>query len=192
MTILDQLIDALLEDTIAEKVGTRHEDARVRYSLPGSTVSDWPAFLRAITGYYQYHYAACVDSGTRLDEVEAQGRAKNIIENAYRREGGIAGAFAEARTGTNNGLRGVIDALAEGIKQESVMNYVRYQFDQRVGPQDFEVKVEIIREFMGRFGHVLGGHLRYQRPEAYARDYEDLIMAYVNGLRETSAIFRRL
>jgi len=156
-------------------------------------VSHWPEFEDFIADYFEFHYGRCVAPGARLSRTEALGRAKEILEREYRRRrSDIVGAFADARDGTNSGLRGVIDALADGIKADSIRYYATEQFDSRVAPHDYEAKVEIIRQFVARFGAQLGDAIQRNRPERYAQDYRQLIEAYVEGLRQTSSIFRRL
>ncbi|MCL4217603.1 MAG: hypothetical protein KJ052_11460, partial [Candidatus Hydrogenedentes bacterium] len=101
-------------------------------------------------------------------------------------------AFADARDGTNGGLRGVLDVIADGLKAQSIAHYATDQFDSRVAPVDFEAKVEIIRQFIQRFGNLLGDDIVSNRPERYASNYRELIEAYVSGMRQVSSHARRL
>jgi len=193
MAAIDELVYSLLETTVARNVTNAHDEARGRYLLPSNTVRDWPSFEDTIADYHGYHYARCVGQGGRLSRTEALGQAKEILEREYRRRrSDIAGAFADARDGTNSGLRGVLDVQADGIKADSVRHYATAQFDSRVAPNDFEAKVEIIRQFIVRFGAQLGSSVHANRPERYAHDYRPLIESYIQGLQATSSIFRRL
>jgi len=190
---IDGLVYALQEPTIAREVSIPHDEARASYPLSSNTVSDFRGFEDRLAHYYSYHDALCVGRGGRLSRAEALGRAKEILEREYRRRrSDIVGAFADARDGTNNGLRGVLDVLADGIKADSVRHYITQQFDSRVAPNDFEAKVELIRQFIARFGAQLAGSIQAGRPERYAQDYKTLVEAYVQGLQATSSIFRRL
>lgn len=193
MSSIDSLIQALDERTIAQRVGRKHDDARVRYRLDSSTVPSWKEFEDQIGGYYSYHYAQCVSVGGRLDPGDARSRAKELLEREYRRKrGDIVAAFTDARDGVNGGLREVLDILAEGLKAEAIQRYVRNCFDSHVPPPDFESKVEYIRELFERLGPHLAGSVQLDRPERYAREYQTVIEAYVEGLRQTSSVFRRL
>ena len=193
MTVLDSLVHALQEDTIAKRVGIPHDEARVRYRLNANTVSNWRDFENAIADYYAYHYAACVVAGARLSREEAAGRAKELIEQGYRRRrGDIATAYADARDGTNGGLRAILDLLADGMKEESVMRYVRHQFDTHIEPVDFDAKVAIVGEFFREFGRQLPVSVDLNRPSRYCHNYRELVEGLVQGLRESSAVFRRL
>jgi hypothetical protein len=84
-----------------------------------------------------------------------------------------------------------LDRLAEALKTESVGRYIRDAFDRYVEPNSWEQKVDIMRQFIARFGHVLSSSIRANQPERYAQNYEELIRSYVDSLKKTSSIFRR-
>jgi len=193
MPNIDELVYSLQDTTVARRVTLAFDEAREQYRLPCLTAPNWFVFQDTIADCFQFLYGRCVAQGARLPRTEALGMAKETIEREYRRRrSDITGAFADAREGTNGGMRGVVDAMAEGLKAQSVTRYAADVFDSRVAPNDFEAKVDIIRQFIARFGHQLGDSIQHDRPERYANDYRTLIEAFVDGLRQTSSIFRRL
>ena len=193
MPAIMSILDALDERTIAREVGIPHDETRMRYSLPRNTVSDFREFEDVIADYVNYHYARCVSRGGGLSRVEALGRAKEIIEQESRRHrGDLVSAYNDAHDGIEGGMRAILDALAETLKTESVARYIREVFDRYVAPNDFEAKVEIIREFIVRCGPYLSSSIQASRPERYAHNYQELIREYVEGLKQTSSMFRRL
>jgi len=192
MGSLDYLLEMLDEQGIARNVSIPHDEARMRYSLRKNTVSNFEEFTGVITDYYNHHVSQCVMHGGYLSRTEAAGRAKQILEQEYRRQGGtIVTAFNDARDGTNGGLRIVLDRIAESLKTESVERYIRDAFDRYVTPNSWEQKVDIMRQFIARFGHLLSSSIRANQPERYAQNYEELIRSYVDSLKKTSSIFRR-
>jgi len=194
MATIDNLVHVLKETTVAQQIGIPHDRARAQYPLDENTVPDWPSFENAIARYWGHHYTQCVSPGGNLSWSECAGMAKGIIEREYRRtrRGDIVSAYNNAHDGTDGGLRVVLDIIAEGLKAESVERYARDQFDSRIPPNNFEAKVEIIRQFIAHFGAQLSDSIQADRPERYAQNYQELIQAYVAGLQETSSIFRRL
>lgn len=193
MPSVQLLLAALDERTIARLIGIPHDEARMRYSLRSNTVDDFTEFGDRLGDYYNYHFTACVSRGGGLSRTEAAGRAKEMLEQDYRRHNGnIVTAFNDAHDGINGGLRTILDHLAEGLKAESVERYTREMFDRHVAPNSWEDKVEIIRQFIRQCGAHLGTSIRADQPERYAHDYQELIRSYVAALRRTSAIFRRL
>jgi hypothetical protein len=192
MSLLENLLGAMDEVTIAQSVGIPHDEARMNYSLNRNTVDDFDAFTHAISDYYNYHVSHCVAHGGFLSSSEAAGRAKELLEQEYGRQGGnLITAFNDAHDGTNGGMRVVLDKIAEKLKAESVERYIRDAFDTYVDPTSWEQKIEIIRQFLTRYGHFLSSSVRVDQPERYAQNYSELIRAYVDSLRRTSSIFRR-
>lgn len=192
MSLLENLLGAMEEVTIAQSVGIPHDEARMNYSLNRNTVDDFDAFTQAISDYYNYHVSHCVVHGGFLSSSEAAGRAKELLDQEYGRQGGnLITAYNDAHDGTNGGMRVVLDKIAEKLKAESVERYIRDAFDKYVDPTSWEQKIEIIRQFLTRYGHFLSSSVRVDQPERYAQNYSELIRAYVDSLRRTSSIFRR-
>ena len=193
MAAIDNLLAALDERELAQRVGLKHDEARVSYQLSGNTASTFDAFTDLIADYYNHHFSRCVSNGGKLPSAEAAGRAKEILEREYRRRNGdIVAAFNDAHDGTNGGMRVILDTIAENLKAESIERYTREMFDRHVAPNSWEDKVEIIRQFIARCGANLSSAIDAKQPERYAQNYSELIRAYVRGLQGTSSIFRRL
>lgn len=193
MAALDNLLAALNERQLAQAVGLGHDEARMSYPLYHNTIADFEEFTDIIADYYNHQFTRCVSGGGALPRSEAAGRAKEILEQAYRRRNGdIVAAFNDAHDGTNGGLRVILDTLAEGLKTESVERYIREMFDKHVSPNSWEDKVEIIRQFIAQCGANLASSIDASQPERYAQSYEELIRHYARSLQATSSIFRRL
>jgi hypothetical protein len=192
MSLLENLLASMDEVTIAKTVGIPHDEARMHYSLTTNTVGSFEEFTDVISDYYNYHVSRCVVIGGHMSSTEAAGRAKEILEQAYRGQGGnIKTAYNDAHDGTNGGLRIVLDKIAEQLKTESVERYLRDVFDKYVDPTSWEQNVEIMRQFLARYGHLLSSTIRVDQPGKYAQNYEELIRAYVDSLKRTSSVFRR-
>ncbi len=194
MSRIGALLGELEERELAQRVGIPHDEARMRFSLTRNTVRTYDEFGTVLGNYVNHDRATCVPDAGRLPAYKAQGKAKRLLEQEYRKKKGkdLRTAFSDAHDGTNGGLRVVLDILADALKAESVEYYMRYVFDRYVAPSSWGEQVEIIRQFIARCGIDLSASVRADQPERYARDYEELIGAYVDGLRETSSMFRRL
>lgn len=193
MGSLEHLLAAIDELAIARNVATPHDEARMRYSLRANTVASFSEFTDVVADYYSYHVSQCVVHGGHVSRTEAAGRAKEILEQEYRRRGGdLNTAYNDAHDGTNGGLRVILDTIAEKLKAESVERYIREAFDRYVEPVSWDQKVDIIRQFINRFGFSLSSSIRSDQPERYAQDYRGLIRQYVEALRKSASFFRRL
>ncbi len=193
MPQIDALLMELDERNLARIVGSRHDHARINFHLHSNTVSSFDEFMDVVGEYYNYHFSSCVSIGGSMSRAEASGRAREIIKQIYqRRKEDLMTAYNDAADGTNGGLRVILDTIADALKAESVERYIEDAFDRHVSYNSWEDKVEIIRQFIGRCGLYLSASIRTSQPERYARDYKELIRAYVQGLQQTSSIFRRL
>jgi len=193
MASIDNLLTALDERTIAQRVGIPHDEARLRYPLQSNTVDTFEQFRAIIADYFNYHFTACVSHGGRLSGGEDYVRAKEVLEREYRRRrGDIVSAFNDAHAGTNGGMRSILDLLAESLKAEAIGRYIADAFDRYVAPNSWDQKVAIIRQFLASCGRFLSSSIATSQPERYAHNYAELIQAYVQGLQQTSPMFRRL
>ena len=193
MVSAQSVLSALEEREVARRVGIPHDETRMRYPLERNTVRDFDDFSHVTGDYYNHHFTTCVSNGGALSRSEAAGRAKEALERHYRRRNGdIVSAFNDAHDGTNGGLRVILDTIAELLKAEAVERYIRDVFDRHVAPNSWDDKVELIRQFIERCGPDLSMSIQTDRPERYAHDYSELIRAYVDSLRQTSTLFRRL
>jgi hypothetical protein len=197
MNTISPVLAALGEAQIARTVGIPHDETRLRYRLERNTVESFEEFT-ALTGeYYNYHSSGCMFHGGRLSAADARGRAKEILEREYRRRirgitTPIVAAYNDAHDGTNGGLRTILDLIADALKEESVSHYVTDVFDRFVAPNSWEGKVSIIRQFIEHCPVELSSSIRRDQAERYAQNYRELIQAYVDGLRQTSSMFRSL
>jgi len=193
MGTIHSMLAALDEREIARQVTMAHDEARMRYHLSSNTVRDFDQFSRIIAAYFNHHYGSCISRGGSLSNADAYVEAKNSLEREQRKRGGdIVTVFNDAHDGTNGGLRVVLDTIADSLKAEAIERYTTALFDRHVAPNSWNQKVEIIRQFIACCGSMLAGSISRDQPERYARDYGELIKSYVEGLRRTSSIFRRL
>ena len=194
MTSIESLLHELDERTIAQSVAVPHDEARMSYHLNRNTVDDFEEFSEIIADYYAHHHSACVSRGGRMSRAEAMGRAKEIVEGHYQRRfrSDIATAFSNAHDGIEGGLGAILDIIANTMKEESVERHIRNAFDQHVTPNSWDDQVEIVRQFIIRCGMHMSPCVSSDHVERHARDYQQLIRSYVDGLKSTSGMFRRL
>jgi len=192
MSTIDDLCTMLDEVAVARNVGIAHDEARAAYGLKKNTVSSFDEFNGLIADYYGYHSGRCVVPGGRIASFEASGQASEILEKAYRRQGGnLMSAYRDAQEGTNGGLRIILDVIAEQLKEESIERYVRHAFNQYVDPTSWNQRVEIIRQFIDRYRQVLGFVIDAAHPERYAQNYDELIKAFLDALKRSSKVFKK-
>ncbi|GMW03679.1 MAG: hypothetical protein AMXMBFR84_48130 [Candidatus Hydrogenedentota bacterium] len=193
MPSIQSIIHDLSDTTIADRVTSRHDDARNHYHLRQNRVPNWDDF-RAVTGdYYAHHYTSAVTRGGSIERGRAAARAKAILDREYRRRGlGYVAAVNDGIYGTNGGMKTVIDLIAEGIKAQDVSDYYEAVFDAQIKGNVYEDKVAIIRDVFHYYGPVLADTVDLSNPARYANDYRVIIDALVENMRRTSPVFRQL
>ena len=193
MALFNQLLAALNELRIASEVTGPHDNCRAAFALPHNQALTFEDYYDLLGNYYNHHYSTCVARGGRLSRDAAIQAARGIIEREYRRRGGdIVTAYNDARDHLNNGVRAHLDLICDHLKAEAAHYYVKHVFDTLVKPNDWDTQVELIRQFIDACGTHLAATIDKQRPERYARNYEDLVNAYVSSLRDVSARMRGL
>jgi hypothetical protein len=193
MNSAERLIRELEETNVAKEVGIEHDNARNSYLNHRNTVKDMYEFEQILSDYVNYHISKCVSKGGRMSPAEAVGLAREILDQEFRRRGGdFITAYNNAHDGVDGGLRTILDILAEGIKALSVERFIRHTFDRYVAPNDWDQKVQIIREFFEHCGTQLSSSIQTDKPERYASSYFDVIRSFLEAMRRTSSVFRRL
>jgi hypothetical protein len=178
------LLGKLDKRTLAREIGSVHDDARSQYRVSRTTVRDYDEFIALIGDYFNYHYCKCFRA-VRVDRHVAIARAREVIENAYRRRhGDFWTAFSDASEGTNGGVGAVLDAIADSLKEEHEREYVAGVLVEYIPSTSFERRVDMVRQFFRYCGHELPASVRLDQPERYARYLERMILAYVKGRSE--------
>jgi len=193
MRNINILFKELDDINIARKVGNQHDNARIKFKIYSNIVKNYDEFCWITGDYVRHHNSECISKGGNMSQAEAVGLGREIIDQEYRRKGSdFMGAYTDAHDGINGGLKAVLDVLSEGLKAISVDRFIRHTFDRYVAPNSWEQKVAIIREFIDRCGTQLSSSIQADKPERYAASYYELIRNYVEGMRRTSSVFRRL
>jgi hypothetical protein len=79
---------------------------------------------------------------------------------------------------------GVIDAIAEGIKNEAISRYVSAVFLDCVNPMDFNKKILFVQEYLKSFGDVLLPDEEFLSIYELANDLEAIIQNHVKLINE--------
>ena len=193
MPSLANLVSALDERQLAQRLGRHHDEARLSYRLYANTVADVREFERVIGDYYNHHQAVCVTSGGRLPMHEAVRRAKAILADSARRHHlTLNNVVANAIDGTNGGMRSILDDICEALKAEAIENFIMEVIDYEIEFNDWPQKVAVTRQLMSLFGDHLPAELKHEPAERFAHDYRELIRSVVDQMRSTSSLFRKL
>ena len=174
MSALQQIRQKLEPSTVAKEVQLAHDRARISYQVRNVTVTSMEEFSSVLGDYYNHHMQAT--TGANLPDFEAQERAKEFVTSAY---GSILSAYDRAEKGLHGGLHKVLDAVADGLREDATRRYVQNVIDTYVAPNDWNEQKRLVAELVPLLG------MGNDRPaEIFAHDYRSFIDAYLKLLRE--------
>ncbi len=189
---LEAVLAEIEAEALAQKIGLPIDSARASYVMEGVTVDSHETFHDAISAFY-LALLRHTDSAATLtadDAVAADGYA--LLDRAFADKGGADAALAEARHGTNGGMRLVLDVMTEQFKTEQQGKHVSRVFKEAIDSLDWGARVAFMTAFLERIGPQLPPEIRNQPPERFARHYETILQTYVRSLDRVRQLLRKL
>ncbi len=192
MEAIRSMLSELDEPEIV-RITLPHDEARNRYRLRSIKVSGYEEFRGITADYVQYHHTMCIAPGGRLTRDEAEARAEDVLNRELRREGGDAtSAYRACLEGRDGGLKRVLDLICDSFKAQAVDYHTRGVFRRYIPKHDWGRRKEIVSQFISYCRVPLPG-IDASDPGRYAGDHlEELIQAFLNGIRQVSGVFRKL
>ena len=180
---IGKMLDRLDAEHIARAVSDDHYNARATYSGHSkNTVADHAEFSHVICDYYRHHFSLTIvrsvtlRGGTvSLPDHWVSSEAWRLVDQSYRDYGGYEGAYRNARSGVAGGMHGVLNGIADMLRSQQEQQYIKHVLHTSVDPMDFEGKVELVRQYLDRFGGYLSPDERACSPADLARNFEDFI-----------------
>lgn len=181
---LSMILKELDPENISYKVSRIHDAMRELYVVQRITVQNFEEFMEEITKFYQHQFSAVI-SGGHVDVPDwiASGFAREIVDKAFSRLGGLEGAYMIASKGIEGGLRTVIDSIYKAIKEQQEEQYINHVLITYVDPLDWDDRIELMRQYLNRFGRSLPEGARIKSPEELAANYEEIIKLHMKALQ---------
>lgn len=187
------------KDTIAERVGKKFISANLSFrphviEIRDGSPDSYRTFERGIAQCFNHYYSQCLSRGEAFPEARAAAKAKELLDQFYKRKynGDHRTAFANAASNYDGGLPEVYDSIGEALKTEETELYIRQAFDRHVAPVHWESKVELIRQLFEYRPDDFGGDIDTSKPERYAQDYMPLVRHLAEAVSRGTEGFRRL
>jgi len=190
--LLRHILEQLSPEFIESRVTRPYDDARARYATDRIIVASNQEFLAAVTAFYTHISRHTLTMPGPVDENSLGAEALDVLKRTFRGKNGYNEALAEARAGQRGGLRYIMDAITEQLKQEAREKHVLKTFKENIDPLDFAAKTRIITALLQRAGHDLPEQITCQPPERYAADYEEIVQAFVQAKSSFESLLRRL
>lgn len=187
---LAEILELVDDEAIAEQVDIPNDEARQQYALERNTVDSYQEFHEEITRYYSHHMREVIGP-PEMPPYMASGSARDVIDREFRRQDGYERAYRNARTGRFGGRAGSLDAICRALKEERQEKYIEHIFNTDVDPLNYEDHVELMRQYVQRFGNFRPPQDQRRTPEDLARNYKDLIETHVQVVNNIRTSMRR-
>lgn len=189
---LDRILNLLDGGYIATTIGNKHELARNSFPLTSNVVSGHPEFYDVTVRYYRHHYSYTISPHVVLPEEMAASEVRNILDHAFREHGGYVGAYECSRTGVAGGLSGVLNAVANALRTRQEIEYVDHVIRTECNEMVYDEIVELMRQYVDRFGHYLAPADRARSPHDLARNYDTVIKQHVRAMDRIRGLIKKI
>jgi len=194
---IKEILNLLHVDVIAQRIESVHRMIRENYKVTKFFVENYEEFKQEISKYYEHHYTQWLDVDPAMPPELAHSRAHDILENSPNQnlpkirdilgstnESGYIVAYKNAKSGRYGGLVGVIDAIAEGIKNDAISKYVSAVFLDCVDPLNFDKRIEFMQAYLDIYGAILLPGEELLSVYELANDLEAVIQNHVKLVNE--------
>jgi len=182
-------IATLSQRSFAEKWGRDIDQARSSFPLLVGTINRCREFIDIVESFY-IHLVSCVTRTTINPHQSLFLKQESLIllEETFNREGGFDQAFAIARDGTFNGLRGVLDRMTDQYKQKRYEIFVTDSFTRALKQRDFQQRLEFIQDAVLHLRSFLSPECQNWAPERFGHQIDLIITAYIQSIDRFSEI----
>ena len=187
---LDAVISAIEADTVASELTSKIDTAHASYAMATVVITSHEEFCDIIASYFTHlsRHVHGLSGPVDIDTAGAEGL--EILERAFSNRGGFQAAAAEARHGTNGGMRYVLDAFTDQYKREQREKHIRRVFKLALDPLDWDGKVRFMESVIARLKSILPLEITNQPPERFAVHHEPIVRALVRSRDELVSVFR--
>ena len=177
LEILRQVTALLDEDVIAQHVDEPIDEVLEKFGL----VDDWAwshqGFHRTIAEFVRHLYEKAIPCMRELSLAQAHDESIALLEQGYRQMGGSGydHAVLDAADPSQSGLRVVLAAIAEGLKEHERETYLRWVLARHIDPADWHTKCAIAAILTERCREWVPPELCRLSPEQLADSIPELL-----------------
>ncbi|MCY2928053.1 MAG: hypothetical protein NTV86_00890 [Planctomycetota bacterium] len=190
MRTVEAVLEEISAESLAKQVGLPIDSARAAYVLNEVVIDSHEAFFDRIESFYiAMVRQAAGGPVTPSDMLAAE--AHDLLSGAFADKGGVDAALAEARYGTNGGMRYVLDVMTAQLKAEQQTRRINQVLKTALDPMDWDARVAFMAAFLERVGPQLPPEICSEPPQRYARHYEVILREYVKSLNAVTRVLQR-
>ena len=178
---IKEIMTSLDAEEMAKKFGILHMSIRESFRLPVLVVKDDDQFTEILSSYYETHYFKRyrMEKDAKLPEHWAYFYVRSLMDSMFQAEGGFEYAYSVGKTGTNGGLKMLIDKIYQHFLREDEEAYIDFVIKKAMG-LNWENKVELMSQYLKKFSGNLPEGTSIKTPERLAEKCYDIIRNHVH------------
>ncbi len=177
---LEDILHALSDEAVAEKITVPNRTARESFTVSDHTITDYSAFVNAISGYVQHHHQKVYGTETAIPDAAAFSEAHTALDTVFRNDGGFNHAIELAKQGR---FREVVDAIARTLESRATQEYNSLNTTGKIAPNDLATQTKVVEGLFSRL-KALDPSLKLGEPAHFAHEYANVVNTYLQ-LRRT-------
>jgi len=162
-------------DVISRDIERKHRTIRENWTVKNYHPSSYEDAHEYLTKYYQYHYSRWLGVGMTLPADVAYSEVRRILES----KGGYVPNLKKALRGRYGGMIELINVIAQEFEKESAEKYIRYVIGTHVNPLDYNLKVELARQYLETYGRRMLPGEELMNPHELAANFDAVIKHHV-------------
>ena len=159
-TKLDRLLESIDPARTLDQVSWRVDEALNSFRVKSGIIEDWEEFRTALTAFYRHveNVVLNIPSFCSPNPDIDWGRCCKLLIKEYGANGEKA-AFEMVRTGTEQGLYGVLKVVARLMISEYAVNEITARIGNFWEALSTDEKLAVFQEYLDKFGHLLPSEL---------------------------------
>jgi hypothetical protein len=159
-TKLDRLLESIDPTRTLDRISMRVDEAVNSFRVKSGIITDWEGFRTVLREFYRHveNITLRIRPGFSPDPDFDWGRCYGLLLKEYGPNGEKA-AFEMVRTGVEQGLYGVLRAVARRMIDEYSSNEIAARISNFWEGLSTDEKLEASKEYLDKYGHLLPSEL---------------------------------
>jgi hypothetical protein len=189
--VLDNLIDLLNEEQIAQKIDEPIDLASQAFRLKIVVPITHSEFNRVITAFVRYIFQSGIQLPRHLSDRQALYEAVFLLERYYQNEDvkGYDGALIDAIGRDTENIELVLSRLTESIKMNERGKYVKWAFVDNYFILDWKTRQFVVSAYLEQNETLLPAELLELGPARLVNDFQELFINHMSTESLTRQLF---
>lgn len=177
-------IFALLDpETMAKRFGLIYMAIRETYVPRNIVANTFDEFMAIMADFFKTLFLGRLNlkADVEMPVEYSYGFARDILDKAFQGQGGLEYAYHICKTGIDGGIKTLLDRIYYVLLKQEEERYAMFILEMVIR-MDWETKVELMRQYIRRFGNNLPDGSPMKNPEQLALHCEEIIRNHVENI----------